>query len=104
LQEAMTDGQITARQLAEMYIERIKTIDHTGPMLNSVVEINPDALEIADALDQERNQQGSRSSLHGIPILVKDNIATDDRMQTTAGSLALLNSKVPRDAFVVQKL
>lgn len=104
LQAAMADGQITARQLAEMYIEQIKTIDHTGPMLNSVIEINPDALKIADALDQERNQQGPRSSLHGIPILVKDNIATDDRMQTTAGSLALLNSKVPRDAFVVQKL
>lgn len=104
LQAAMTDGQITARQLAEMYIERIKTIDHAGPRLNSVIEINPDALEIADALDQERCQQGPRSPLHGIPILVKDNIATDDRMQTTAGSLALLNAKVPRDAFVVQKL
>jgi amidase len=104
LQLAMTEGHTTARQLAERYLERIQAIDKSGPTLNSVIEINPDALNIADALDNERAQQGPRGPLHGIPIMLKDNIATADAMQTTAGSLALVGSRPPRDAFVAQKL
>lgn len=104
LQAAMFEGQTTARQLAEQYLERIQAIDKSGPTLNSVLEINPDALSIADTLDAERARQGPRGPLHGIPIMLKDNIATADTMQTTAGSLALLGSKPPRDAFVAQKL
>src|SRR6266699_3023700 len=104
LQAAMASGQLTARQLAEMYLERIQALDRSGPTLNSILEVNPDALEIADALDQERQAGGSRGPLHGIPLLLKDNIATADHMQTTAGSLALLGSRPPRDAFVVGKL
>jgi len=104
LQAAMTAGSLTARQLAEMYLERIRTIDQSGPSINAILEINPDALEIADQLDRERQQQGPRGPLHGIPVLLKENIATADRMETTAGSLALLGSRPPRDAFVTQKL
>jgi amidase len=104
LQEAMSTNQITARQLVVQYLERIATIDHAGPALSSVIEINPDAIAVAEMLDQERHAQGPRGPLHGIPILVKDNIATADQMKTTAGSLALLHAKVPRDAYVVQKL
>ncbi len=104
LQAAMASGQLTARRLAEMYLERIQALDKNGPTLNSILEVNPAALEIADALDQERQARGPRGPLHGIPLLLKDNIATADRMQTTAGSLALLGSRPPRDAFVVSKL
>ncbi len=104
LQAAMTEGQTTARQLTERYLARIQAVDKSGPTLNSVIEINPDALNIADALDDERAHQGPRGPLHGIPIMLKDNIATADAMQTTAGSLSLVGSKPPRDAFVVQKL
>ncbi|HZO73923.1 MAG TPA: amidase [Ktedonobacteraceae bacterium] len=104
LQEAMTSGQITARRLTELYIERMQQLDRQGPRLRSVLEINPDALTIADELDRERQSKGIRGSLHGIPILLKENIATDDRMETTAGSLALLGSRVPRDAFVARRL
>ncbi len=104
LQEEMARGNITARQLTEMYIERIQTLDQHGPTLKSVVEINPDALDIAQQLDQERAANGPRGPLHGIPILLKDNIATLDKMHTTAGSLALLNARPPRDAFVAHKL
>jgi amidase len=104
LQAAMSRGQLTAERLVELYLERIEAIDRHGPMLNSVIEINPDCLAIARALDRERADSGARGPLHGIPILIKDNIATDDHMQTTAGSLALLGSRVPRDAFVARKL
>src|SRR6266700_78521 len=104
LQAAMASGQLTARRLAEMYLERIQTLDKSGPTLNSILEVNPAALEIADALDRERQARGPRGPLHGIPSLLKDNLATADRMQTTAGSLALLGSRPPRDAFVVSKL
>ncbi|HTK11169.1 MAG TPA: amidase [Ktedonobacteraceae bacterium] len=104
LQEAMQSGQMTARRLTEMYIERIQQISQQGPHINAVLEINPEALESADQLDRERQEQGPRGILHGIPILIKDNIATADEMQTTAGSLALLGSRPPRDAFVVQGL
>ncbi len=104
LQAEMAKGNITARQLTEMYIQRIQTLDQHGPTLQSVIEINPDALEIAQQRDQERATTGPRGPLHGIPILLKDNIATLDKMQTTAGSLALLNARPPRDAFVAHKL
>src|SRR5216683_5753571 len=104
LQEAMTAGRITSRELTAKYLARIKAVDKAGPRINSVIELNPDALAIAAALDKERKAHGPRGPLHGIPVLIKDNIATADRMQTTAGSLALLGVKPPRDAFVVTKL
>lgn len=104
LQAAMADGELTAHELAEMYLERIHALDQQGPTLQSVLEINPAAIEIADQLDQERRSRGPRGPLHGIPILLKDNIATADEMQTTAGSLALVGSRPQRDAFVVERL
>lgn len=104
LQAAMSVGQITARQVTEFYLERINTLDRQGPTLRSIIETNRDALDIADKLDQERAIGRIRGPLHGIPLLLKDNIATADKMQTTAGSLALLGACAPRDAFVVKKL
>jgi amidase len=104
LQGAMERGAVTSRQLTQAYITRIADVDVDGPRLNSVLEINPDALTIADELDAERRAGHVRGPLHGIPILVKDNIATDDRMETTAGSLALLGSRPPRDAFIARRL
>jgi amidase len=104
LQAALESGQRTSRQLVELYLERIATLDRQGPQLRSIIEINPDALEIADRLDQERAQQGARGPLHGIPVLLKESIATTDQMQTTAGSLALLGSRPAKEAFVVQRL
>ncbi|HEV2582055.1 MAG TPA: amidase [Ktedonobacteraceae bacterium] len=104
LQAAMTGGQVTSQQLVERYLERIEAIDRSGPAINAVIEINPDCLSIAGERDEERASRGVRGPLHGIPILIKDNIATADAMQTTAGSLALVGSRVPRDAFVVQQL
>ena len=101
LQQRMESGQDTARSLAEKYLARIDAIDRSGPTLKSVIEINPDALAIADALDAERKSKGPRGPLHGIPVLIKDNIATADHMQTTAGSLALEGSIAPADAFLV---
>lgn len=104
LQQAMTSGRATSREITQQYLARIKALDMAGPRLNSVIEVNPDALKIAEALDKERKAKGPRGPLHGIPVLIKDNIATDDRMQTTAGSLVLVGAKPPRDAFVVTKL
>ena len=104
LQAAMAAEQLTAQRLVEMYLERIEAIDRHGPTLNSVIEVNPECLDIARALDQERASKGARGPLHGIPILIKDNIATTDRMQTTAGSLALVGSRPAREAFVAQRL
>jgi amidase len=104
LQAAMTAGTLTSRRLTQAYLRRIRRIDLSGIKLNSVIEVNPDALEIAERLDRERRRSGPRGPLHGIPILVKDNYATRDRMETTAGSLALLGSRVPRDAFVIRRL
>jgi amidase len=105
LQAAMTSGKHTARGLAERYIARIQALDRTGDLpLNSVIELNPDALAIAAALDEERKAKGPRGPLHGIPVLIKDNIATADKMQTTAGSLALVGAVPPRDAFIVERL
>jgi amidase len=104
LQEWMTAGRYTARQIAQLYLDRIEQIDRHGPTLRSVIEINPDALTIADALDKERADKGPRGPLHGIPVLIKDNIDTGDRMSTTAGSLALEGSHPAHDAFVVARL
>lgn len=104
LQEKMVSGEWTARKLAEMYLERIDSVDKSGPRVNSVIEVNPDALRIADQLDEERRSGKTRGPLHGIPILIKDNIDTHDQMQTTAGSLALEGSIAPRDAFIVEQL
>lgn len=104
LQAAMAGGTLTARRLVELYLERIAALDVNGPALHSVIETNPDALAIADQLDQERETGGPRGPLHGIPILLKDNIDTADRMHTTAGSLALLESRPARDAFVAERL
>jgi amidase len=104
LQAGMASGKFSARSITEKYLARIEEIDKHGPALNSVLEVNPDALAIADALDKERKEQHVRGPLHGIPVLIKDNIDTADRMQTTAGSLALLGSKPAKDSFVAQKL
>ncbi|MFN2455478.1 MAG: amidase [Pyrinomonadaceae bacterium] len=104
LQQAMQSGKLTAHSIAKKYLARIDSIDKRGVALNSVIEINPDALQIADALDRERKAGKVRGALHGIPVLIKDNIDTADRMQTTAGSLALLGSTPPRDAFIAQRL
>src|SRR5215472_12442375 len=104
LQAGMKSGELTARSIAERYLARIDEIDKRGPAINAVIEVNPDALSIADALDRERNDKGPRGPLHGIPMLIKDNIDTGDRMMTTAGSLALLGSRAPKDSFVAQKL
>src|SRR5882762_8350810 len=104
LQDGMKSGKFTARSLVEKYSQRIDDIDKHGPTINSVLELNPDALSIADALDRERKSKASRGPMHGIPVLIKDNIDTADRMMTTAGSLALVGAKPPRDSFVAQKL
>jgi amidase len=104
LQQAVQSGMATSRSLTEKYLARIQDIDKAGPMINSVIEVNPDALEIAEARDRERRDSGIRGPLHGIPLLIKDNIDTSDKMNTTAGSLALLGSTPPRDAFVVTQL
>src|SRR5712692_8264018 len=104
LQAAMKSGQETAASLTKKYLQRIADIDRSGPALNAVIEINPEALAIARALDKERKAKGPRGLLHGVPILLKDNLDTGDRMMTTAGSLALLGSLAPRDSFVAQRL
>jgi amidase len=102
LQEGMRAGKYSARSVAEKYLSRIKAIDKKT--VNAIIEINPDALEIAESLDKERKEKGVRSPLHGIPVLIKDNIDTADRMKTSAGSLALANSTAPKDSFVAQRL
>jgi amidase len=104
LQNSLRPGQFTSHSITEKYLARIQEIDKAGPRLNSVIEVNPEALEIADALDKERKEKGERGPLHGIPILIKDNIDTADRMNTTAGSLALIGSRPPKDAFVAAQL
>ena len=104
LQQGMQSGKYSARELVEKYSHRISDIDKKGPALASVIEMNPDAEQIAAALDRERKEKGPRGPLHGIPILIKDNIDTNDRMMTTAGSLALVGAKPARDAFIAQKL
>src|SRR5262245_564122 len=104
LQEGIKNEKYTARSLVEKYLARIEAIDRKGPTLRSVIEVNPDALALADELDKERKKTGPRGPLHGIPVLIKDNIDTADRMATTAGSLALVGAKPPRDAFLVNRL
>ena len=104
LQTRMAAGTLTAHDLTVAYLARIAEIDKAGPKLNAIIELNPDALIIADALDAERKAGKVRGPLHGIPILIKDNIATADKMETTAGSLALVGLKPPRDAFLVTRL
>jgi amidase len=104
LQEKMRSGGVTSHAITEKYLTRMSEIDKHGPKLNSVIEVNPDSLAIASALDRERAENKIRGPLHGIPVLIKDNIDTADRMETTAGSLALLGSKPTQDSFVARKL
>jgi amidase len=104
LQAAMQSGKTSSQALVRAYLARIKALDKGGPRINSVIEVNPDALTIARTLDAERKAGKVRGPMHGIPVLIKDNIATSDKMQTTAGSLALVGSKPNRDAFIVTKL
>jgi amidase len=104
LQRRMRSGQETARSLVEKYLARIEALDKQGPGLRAVLDINPDAIAIAERLDAERKSKGARGPLHGIPVLVKDNVGTSDRMTTTAGSLALEGSIPPKDSFVAARL
>lgn len=104
LLEGMRAGRWSARQLTDQYLARIDAIDRRGPCLSAVIEINPDATAIADELDAELRAGRRRGPLHGIPVLIKDNIDSGDRLQTTAGSLALAGSTAPRDAFIVTRL
>jgi len=104
LQERFGLGRVTSIQLVHQYLDRIGKIDKAGPKLNSIIELNPEAEAIATALDLERKQRGSRGPLHGIPILIKDNIDTGDKMMTTAGSLALAGPPAPKDAALVERL
>jgi len=101
LQAAMASGELTSKDLVEGYLDRIQSLN---PLLHSVIEANPDAIAIAQRLDNERRRGHVRGPLHGIPILVKDNIATDDNMLTTAGSFALVNTRVPADAVIIHRL
>jgi amidase len=100
LQQGLQSGKYTSKSLVEKYTDRINDVDKKGPTLRSVIELNPDAESIAAALDRERKERGARGPLHGIPMLLKDNIDTADRMMTTAGSLALVGSKPAQDAFI----
>jgi len=104
LQDGMRSGKFTARSLVEKYSARIEEIDKNGPAINCVIELNPDAVSIADSLDEERKARGPRGLLHGVPVLIKDNIDTADKMMTTAGSLALVGSKPTQDSYVAQRL
>lgn len=104
LQRKMSEGSYSSRDLVTLYLKRIEAIDRNGAKLNSVIELNPDALSIADACDEERKRGKIRSILHGIPFFVKDNINTGDRMLTTAGSLALSDNRAAADAPIVKQL
>ena len=104
LQQGLASGKYTSKSLVRKYLKRIEDVDSSGPAVNSVIELNSEAEAIAETLDRERKAKETRGPLHGIPILIKDNIDTADRMLTSAGSLALLNSHASRDAFIVQKL
>ena len=104
LSEGMAQGRLSCRRITEQYLGRITAIDRGGPALNAVIEVNPDALRLADDLDTERRTRGPRGPLHGIPILVKDNLDTGDRMTTTAGSLALAGTRATQDSTVVAAL
>jgi len=114
LQDGMKSGRFTARSIAEQYLARIESMDRPDkdksgndrrrPAVNGLLELNPDALAIADGLDQERKQKGPRGPLHGIPVLIKDNLDTSDKMNTTAGSLALMGARPPKDSFMAREL
>ncbi len=104
LQEMMSSGSMTAKKIVQFYLDRIQQIDQDGPSLNSVLAINPNALAIAEALDAERQENGPRGPLHGIPILLKDNIETIDPLPTTAGSIALAQNFATQDSFVAERL
>jgi amidase len=104
LQEGMKSGRFSSKSITEAYLARIDAIDKRGPAINAVIELNPEAVAIAEALDRERKEKGARGPLHGIPVLIKDNIDTADRMHTTAGSLALADNVAPRDSNVAQRL
>jgi amidase len=104
LQQGMKSGKYNSGQLVAMYLSRIEVLDRHGPALNAIIEINPDAAAIAEQLDAERRSKGPRGPLHGVPVLIKDNIATADKMQTTAGSLALVGSVPPKDSAVAHQL
>ena len=104
LQQKMKNGSYTSRKVTELYLKRIDAIDKSGPAINAVIEVNPDALSIADAMDAERKAGKIRGPLHGIPVLIKDNIDTGDKMMTTAGSLALEGNIAAKDAFIIKQL
>lgn len=104
LQAKMASSKYTSEQITQLYLQRIEAIDKKGATLNAVIELNPDALTIAKAMDEERKAGKTRGLLHGIPVLIKDNIDTADKMMTTAGSLALVGHKASKDAFIVKKL
>src|SRR5260221_13288495 len=104
LQQKMQSGEYTSRSITQLYLDRIDAIDKKGPAINAVIEINPGALSIADEMDKERKSGKLRGPLHGIPVLIKDNINTGDKMMTTAGALALLGNKAPKDAFIIKQL
>ena len=104
LQQKMASGELSSRSITEMYLQRIETMDKNGAALNSVIELNPDALSIADAMDKERKDGKVRSAMHGIPVLIKDNIDTGDKMMTTAGALALEGNRASKDAFIISQL
>jgi len=104
LQHKMQTKVYTSRSITEMYLKRIHDIDKNGPKLNAIIELNPDALKIADAMDKERSKGKVRGPMHGIPIIIKDNISTGDKMHTTAGALAIADNIYPKDAFIAAKL
>ena len=104
LAAALVEGRTTSVDLVAGYLDRIEAIDRSGPTLRSVIEINPEAVQIAEQLDRERREGRVRGPLHGLPVLVKDNIASGDKMETSAGSPALVGAGAPRDAFVVKRL
>ena len=104
IQEAMQNGEITSKELVLYYLYRIATYDQDGPKINSILEINPDAIFIAEALDNERQLKGARGPLHGIPVVLKDNIEMNDSMHTSAGTIALENYLANQDAFLVEKI
>ena len=104
LQERMESGELTSEQITQLYLDRIKVIDETGPTLNSVIELNPDALDIARKMDEERQSGNIRGPMHGIPVMIKDNINTADKMMTTAGAAALHGNYAAEDAFLVRQL
>ncbi|RNI29159.1 amidase [Rufibacter latericius] len=104
LQRKMQSGELTSKAITQLYLDRIQAVDKSGPKINSVIEVNPDALQFAEEMDQERKSGKIRGPLHGIPVMVKDNVDTHDKMSTSAGALALADNKANKDAFIVSQL